>query len=405
MKVSFVSLPTTIEPLGIMYLSAALKAAGHGASIGLDGDVLAASIMPGSEDVLEILKREKRGRKVIVGGPAPTYNPEQFDVPWIDGICRGDGEKAIVDFVEGRWTGIHRGELTTQWPMPDRGIVYENYPEHRDNPIRHFMLSRGCPYNCAYCFNHAYRKLYEGENTLRNPDPEWSVQEIAETIETWGGKFVYFQDDTFNLKDSFLNAFLPLYKKRVGLPFHCHLRAELVTDEQVRALSDAGCYSARFAIEIAGPKKQTLLNRGNMTDEDCINAAAMLRKYGIKVMTQNILCLPDTDLHDDYKTLALNQKCKPDFAWASIYQPYRGTKLGDRCYEQDIVEGVPGKFFAGSPLRIPNRDARESFQKCFSVLATEPDPYGWIYENHRMATEKQLYMGLSHQSGGNDARG
>ena len=398
-KVSFIPLPTTIEPLGIMYLSAALKQAGHEASIGLDGDILAASIMPGSDDILDILKKEKQGRRVIVGGPAPTYNPEKFDLPFIDGICRGDGEKAIVDFVEGRWRGVKLGELTTKWPVPDRGIVYDYYPEHRDNPIRHFMLSRGCPYNCAYCFNHSYRNLYQGDNVLRNPHPEWAVQEIAATIEQWGGRFIYFQDDTFNLRQQFLYNFLPLYKEKIGLPFHCHLRAELITEEQVKLLAESGCYSARFAIEIAGEKKQTLLNRGKITDEDCLNTAALLHKYGIKVMTQNILCLPDTSIEDDLATLELNRKCRPTFAWASIYQPYRGTQLGDYCYEKGIVEKEPGRFFGGSPLRISDHDEREKLQRRFSLLATEPDPDLWIYEHHRKETEKILYCGLSHQRG------
>jgi len=383
-----------------MYLSAALKSAGHEVSIGLDGDILAASIMPGSEEILDILKREKKGRKIIVGGPDPTYNPEKYKQFWIDGICRGDGEKAIVDFVEGKWTGTVRGEMTMKWPRPDRSIVYDNYPEHRNSPIRHFMLSRGCPYNCAYCFNHAYRKLYEGQNTLRNPDPEGAVGEIQDTLKERGGKFIYFQDDTFNLNQSFLTAFLPLYKEKIGLPFYCHLRAELVTEVQIKALKEAGCYSVRFAIEIAGDKKQTLLNRGKMTDEDCVKAAEIINKHDIKLMTQNILCLPDTTLEDDLATLELNQRCKPTYAWASIYQPYKGTALGDYCYDSGFVNGEPGRFFADSPLDIPDKKKRERLQKRFSLLATESDPNGWIYEHHRQETEKLIYGGLSHQSGG-----
>lgn len=397
MKVSFVSLPTSIEPLGIMYLSAALKEAGHETTFQTDGDILAASIMPGSEEVLNILKRIKNGRKIVVGGSDPTYNPERYNLPWIDGICRGDGEAAIVAFVEGKWTGIHKGELTTKWPRPDRGIIYDNFPEHRNNPIRHFMLSRGCPYNCAYCFNHSYRKLYNGQNTLRNPNPYDAVDEIVGTIKEWGGKFIYFQDDTFNLNQTFLDHFLPLYQEKVNLPFHCHLRAELVTEPQIQKLSESGCYSARFAIETAGEKKQTLLNRGQITDDDCINAATLLRKYDIRVMTQCITCLPDTTYQDDLATLELSKKCKPTYAWASIYQPYKGTKLGDYCYKKGLVTGEPGRFFGESPLDIPDKLKRERLQRCFSLLASEDDPSEWIYSRHRSEREQLLY-GMPHQS-------
>ncbi len=399
MKVSFVSLPTSIEPLGVMYLSAALKQAGHETTFQPNGQVLAASIMPGSEGVLNILKDMKQGRRIVVGGPDPTYSPEKYQLSWIEGVCRGDGEKAIVDFVEGKWTGTVLGELTTKWPRPDRGIVYEHFKEHRDNPIRHFMLSRGCPYNCSYCFNHAYRKLYDGQNTLRNPDPEDAVGEILDTLNEWGGEFIYFQDDTFNLKQPFLDAFLPLYKEKVGLPFHCHLRAELVTQRQIGALAGAGCYSTRFAIETAGPRKQTLLNRGKITDDDCIHAAMLLKKYGIKVMTQCITCLPDTTLQDDWATLNLSRMCEPTYAWASIYQPYRGTVLGDYCYEKGLVKHEPGTFFNGSPLDIPDREERENLQRCFSLLASEENPTEWIYSKHREEREKLLY-GRQHQSGG-----
>lgn len=397
MKVSFVSLPTSIEPLGIMYLSAALKEAGHDCSIGTDGDILAASIMPGSEEVLNLIKKVKNGRPVIVGGSDPTYNIEKYKLPWIDGICRGDGEKAIVDFVEGKWTGVKVGELTTKWPVPDRGIIYDNFPEHRDNPIRHFMLARGCPFDCSYCFNHSYRELYKGKSTLRTPDVHDAVDEIVETMCMWGGKFIYFQDDTFNLRNKFLEDFLPLYKQKVNLPFHCHLRAELVTESQVELLKESGCYSVRFAIETAGDKKQTLLNRGSITDDDCINAAVLLNKYGIKVMTQCITCLPETTYKDDLATLELSKKCKPTYAWASIYQPYRGTKLGDYCYEKGLVTREPGRFFEGSPLDIPDRAKREKLQRCFSLLASEGDPEEWIYSRHR-AEKEQLLYGMPHQS-------
>ena len=380
-----------------MYLSAALKEAGHDTTTDLDGDILAASVMPGSEGVLELLEKVKDGRPVIVGGSDPTYNPEKYQLPWIDGVCRGDGEKAIVAFAEGKWKGTIIGDMTTEWPMPDRSIVYDKHLEHLNNPIRHFMISRGCPYNCAYCFNHAYRKLYKGQNVLRTPAPEDAVNEIKDTIDKWGGKFVYFQDDTFNLKQLFLDHFLPLYKEQIGLPFHCHLRAERVTDSQIKKLKDAGCYSARFAIETAGDKKQTLLNRGKITDDDCINAAMFLKKHDIKVMTQCITCLPDTTYEDDLATLELSKKCEPTYAWASIYQPYKGTQLGDYCYKKRIVLDEPGVFFSKSPLDIPDKEKRERLQRCFSLLVSEDNPEEWIYSKHR-AEREQLIYGMQHQS-------
>ena len=47
--------------------------------------------------------------------------------------------------------------------MADFGLIYDKHAPTRNSPIKHFMASRGCPYNCTYCFNHAWYELYTRE--------------------------------------------------------------------------------------------------------------------------------------------------------------------------------------------------------------------------------------------------
>ena len=45
-----------------------------------------------------------------------------------------------------------------------------------------FIASRGCPFNCSYCFNQKYRELFpENGNYCRNKSVSSLLKEISET--------------------------------------------------------------------------------------------------------------------------------------------------------------------------------------------------------------------------------
>ena len=50
-----------------------------------------------------------------------------------------------------------------------------------------------------------------------------------------------------------------------------------------------------------------------------------------------------------WDTIKLNRKLKPDSSGANIFYPYKGTKLGDKCFEQGMVNLE--KFDASSSER------------------------------------------------------
>ncbi len=103
------------EYLGVMYLSASLKQAGHLSEafilergedelakqvLDFQPDVVAFSCTTGvhrwAADFAEKIKR-RRDTLTVVGGPHPTFFPKFIEHPAIDVICRGEGEQAIVE--------------------------------------------------------------------------------------------------------------------------------------------------------------------------------------------------------------------------------------------------------------------------------------------------------------------
>lgn len=95
--------------------------------------------------------------KSLIGGPGPTFNWECLENSSIDAACIGEGELALVDFING---GFHsnknifcKGDRVPSefyplveldnLPFPDRDIVYQIDPILRDMPSKQFLSGRG----------------------------------------------------------------------------------------------------------------------------------------------------------------------------------------------------------------------------------------------------------------------
>jgi len=412
MRFLFITKPFFIEPLGIMHLSSVVKNAGHKTDLittsedveskvkEFKPDFIFYSIMTGDHGLFDEVNgrlKEKHKFFSIAGGPHATFFPEMLKESSFDAVCIGEGEKAIEEFLKDTeslsvpnfWfktsSGIIKNgvkdliEDLDEIHFPDRDIVFK-YPEIRDGPIKHFIASRGCPYNCSYCFNESYAGIYEGKGSrVRFRSVDNLLKEVKDVVEGSPTRFVYFQDDTFILKPEWIKEFAMKYPSEVGMPFHCHTRANLVTEEIVKDLKAAGCYSVHIAAESGNDEvRREVLNR-NMSNEQIIGAVELFRKYDIKVMLQNIIGLPFTTLKNDFETLELNIKCQPDYPWVSIFQPYPKTALGQRCVEEGVYEGdfsdMGSNFFDGSVIDINNKNEIINLQKLFAIAVKNPDLY------------------------------
>ncbi len=456
MKFLFLYWNHPVEPLGLMYLSAVLKKAGHQTKIGIIGgekdldqvykeykpDVVACSVMTGSHiDFMEIVHRFKQIRPVLsmMGGSHPTFAPEVIEeYPELDVVVQGEAEDAIKEWANAQQSGGDTTHIPNIWvrkdgkiyknemrnlnedldglPFPDRDIVFE-HPIWKRQPIRHFIAARGCAYRCTYCFNNAVVDIYKGKGKwVRWRSVDKVVEEVKDVIDKWGGKFVYFQDDIFIMDKQWLAEFAEKYSKAVGLPFHCHVRPNLVDEKSAQLLKKAGCYSVHMALETADDKLRLMIER-DMSKETIVNASKALNNNGIKIMMQNILGLPTSTLRNDFETLEMNILCDPLYAWCSLFQPYPGLELTRVAKEKGLLEeksadNIGKKFFEASILKLENKKEREFLQKWFAVAAAYPilyksglvdllirmpdrpvvrKAYHWVYDKFRKYKDSQLY--------------
>ena len=332
MKVAFIEPAiANVKPLGIAYLAQSLINDGHEVKYfespranflkrlkDFNPDTLAFSVTSGKHALCRNLNSALRNHIDAIslfGGPHCTFYPEFIESSeLIDGICRGEGEYATVELLK----KIERGEdysRTANWwlrtggeihkngvrkkienldtlPFPNQEIIYDENPDLRDTPIKRILGSRGCPFECSYCFNKKYNALYQEKGEIyRQRSPLNVVQEICETREKYPLTFVKFIDDTFGLRMDH-EKFARAYKKEVGIPFSCILRPNLINAEKIKLLKNAGCVAVTFAVESANESIRNIILNRNLSSAVLSNAISILNSEGVRIHTQNIIANP-----------------------------------------------------------------------------------------------------------------
>jgi len=379
----------------MMYLSSVLKKDGHTCDISIFDtfpdlkeikekrpDILAVSTTTGIHlRFLEACKQVKRelDLPIIFGGAHPTFFPRILEEESVDFICRGEGERPFLEFLSAFEHGHppfgiknidekHNGEIVSNGlrpflqdldvlPFPDRELVrgYSLFKQRWKSSIS----GRGCPYQCSYCFNHSMMKLTSGR-WVRKRSVDNVVEEVAEIKARYSIRDLDFLDDTFILNEKWIEEFAEKFPKHVGLPFGCNVRANLVNDRICRLLREAGCIEVAMGVESGNDRLRNEVLKRDLNREQIIEAAKLIRKYGIRLITQNMIGLPGETTENALETVELNVKCRPDLSGFSFYQPYPGTQLCDYATSKGLFSGeandVP-MFFTRENLI--QRDERE----------------------------------------------
>jgi len=368
LRILFVEKQIDYEPQGIMSLSSSLEAAGHEVALAIcaqedpldvarkfEPGIVGYSVMTGSQNYyFELNQHLKESLKhpffSAFGGPHPTFFPEMISEAGVDGLCIGEGEGAIVDLANRLDNGGPPPDLPNWWlkidgevvknptrplvpalsdlPLPDRRLIYDKHAYTRESPIKHFLGGRGCPYNCTYCFNHAWYQIYERQKRGFQRSVDHVLDELEIVRERWPLEHVVFIDDLFIIYLDWLAEFADKYPRRIGLPFFCNVRANLVTPEKVALLKKAGCVTVSMGIEAANDRVRNDLLKRKMSREQMIHAGQLIRGGGVHLTSTNILGLPTSTLEDDLDTMSLNNECQVSYAHAFLFQPYPGHGAG-----------------------------------------------------------------------------
>ena len=342
----------------------------------------------------------------ICGGNHVSLLPEELEkTPELDAICIGYGEELLLELVEAIEGGndfsdiknlhLRRGgdvvkNPTREFPTDldsfipcDREIFFEEFKRFEMPPvpfggelgvnIQEFIFCRGCPYDCTFCCNHALKTLGTGKY-VRYPSVSKCIEELSLVKDETGMTGVAFHDDIFTLNKSWFREFSREYVKKVALPYVCNLRANCLSEDDVKLLKDSGCKFAILGVESGNEYIRNVVMKKNLKGEDIVVAYELLHEYGISTYSQNMIGLPEETPERFLDTVRINASIRPNSASLSVFFPYPGTVLYDRCVEEDLFDEAreDGSFRErkDTKLKLPNfpRDEIVFYVENFDLL-------------------------------------
>jgi len=305
---------------------------------------------------------------VVVGGAhATTYPEEMFSDPHIDFVVAGEGEIPFLKLVQTRLgegsleeiQGLYyrqNGRMEANEPQPfHEDLDLLPFPAYDIAPLDRYhrlprvgvvfarkryatmISSRGCPYQCAYC-----HRVHGKKNRVRSP--ENVVAEIRELKQRYGIGEIIFVEDMFNLdKERTQEIARRLIREKLDMrmSFPIGLRGDIMDEETVRLLRDAGMYRCMYAIETATPRLQKLL-RKHLRLEKVLEIIEKTANLGVLTHGAFMLGFP-TESEEEART-TVDTALASSLHTAAFYRvvPFKGTDLAKLAIEDG--KQVPEDF-------------------------------------------------------------
>lgn len=327
-----------------------LKAAGEFDIVGFS---VRTTAFPDSREYIKWTKEFCPDVFVVCGGYHCTLAPDDvLAADGVDCVCVGDGEFPELELCDKMSAGEDYTDVKSlyfkmpdgsfkhnpiaplfsdldRYPIPDFDLFDYKNLESSKVGMAIVVVSRGCFYNCTYCGNGNFRKVYPNKKIYaRFRSPENAILYLKTLLEKHPYiKVINFRDAIFNMFPDWFDKFLDLYKKEIGLPCTGNIRFDILTEDTVRRMKESGFYTIDMGLESGDPEMRFKYLRRYQTDEMIINCSKWFHKYGIAQLTYNIIGLPYEDIHRALKTIKLNARIKSDRTIPNIFYPYDGTPL------------------------------------------------------------------------------
>jgi len=364
------------ETLGLMYVAAVLREAGHGVQIvatGLkpnkslapedirDADLVGitatSALFGNATDVLATIRAWRPDLPVVLGGAHATICTASTLEAGFDYAILGEAERTIAEFVEnldrGRERETHgiaflndQGEVhktpegtliddLDTLPFPARDLY--DYDAFRAAGGWEFgiMSSRGCPFRCTFC-QPTLNMIF---GRMRKRGPENVAEEMAQLQEQYAPPILYFKDDTLSANglDWFARFQKALDDRGVCQRWKCNTRVDKVGPRILDAMAAAGCEEVVFGVE-SGSQRILDFYQKDIAVEDTIKAFELCKERGIRAGANVILGAPMETPEELERTYELLTKIEPDHFWVFFATALPGKALTQYVVEHNLLK-------------------------------------------------------------------
>jgi radical SAM superfamily enzyme YgiQ (UPF0313 family) len=371
-------------PLGLGYLAAVLELNGVSSTIldlslyemtvqelqkkiaDIGPDIVGLTSMthnyPNAVKVAEVVKMWNPEALVVLGGVHATFMHTEIlrTVPDVDVVVRYEGEntmRELVDVVDkGGNLSVVKGityridDRPVSTPSRERIEDLDDlpYPAYHllDPPVEEYiqtygvrnfpvLTTRGCPFECVFCSTAAlHGRKYRTRSISR------VVDELEYVIDKYEVTSVSFVDDNFTMqKDRVFELCREMHTRNLSLNWGCSTRVDLVSEELLRTMKEAGCHDIFFGIESASQRVLNVIQK-SFSVQQAKDVVKLAEKIGIRTHCSFILGLPSESPESLDSMIAFCEETKPSGrVLPNVLDVLPGTELFAR--EQEFFSSQP----------------------------------------------------------------
>src|SRR3989338_7449998 len=304
-------------PLGLLYIADALEKAGYAVKLfyvnsneveNVSRQILAekplfaglscftSHALKPSILLSKMIKKSNQRIPIVWGGIHASLFPEEcLNEDYIDMVVIGEGEKNIVRLAENlkfcrsleHIEGIGYKAGKKQFITP-AGVFYDNLDEYEPawkhinledclkedfgrKRVISLITSRGCPFNCAFCWNiNFYKRRWRGISARK------IIEQINHLKKNHKIDGVIFEDSNFLIDKK--KVFQIVHN--IMIDWGASVRAEALNDEVMAVFKENGCKFLFVGAESGSQKMLDLMHK-DIKVKDIINAARLCEKYDI----------------------------------------------------------------------------------------------------------------------------
>lgn len=305
--------------------------------------------LPEAIEIAKITREINSSIHVNLGGTHTYIFPtETINFSCIDSLILGEGEIAFTQLVNAldqnpnnlsQLKGIIYKDNAQIIQTPAQDVIFDldslPNPSREMIPYKKYLLnaktrqasvfttilsSRGCPYECTYCYRPPLSKNFRARSSAN------IINEIEECVQSGISEFI-FVDDVFTLnRKRVFELCDEIIKRNLKIKWRIKARVNNIDYGLLLRLREAGCHWIHYELGTGTQKMLDLLKK-EFTIEQIQDAIKLTNDIRITSSVDIMLGFPEETREDILKTIKFVNKLNPDFAYFSLITPHPGTEL------------------------------------------------------------------------------
>ena len=355
-------------------------------------------------ELSKVIRETLPNCKIIAGGVHAWHISQSDTLEHCDYICAGEGEELYSKLVE------HLSEKPDVSPICIPGLIEKHQGKTIHTPVKPYMsvddipfptyggdkifcltainedkpiflnqddlvnsqyayihIGRGCLFRCTFCINSIHK-----DPTVRLRSVDRVIAEIKEMLSVCKNvRGIFFEDEIFPVRSSFLTEFCTKYKEHINLPFWITLYPHMLSEEKIKILKSAGLIEITMGLQSGSERIRNNIYDRQDKNEMLLKEKKLLTKHNMMTYYDIIIRNPWETKEDLEASLDLIHSFKRPY-YLKMYtlayypnHPITKRALREKIVDPKEVDATIGYLAVTTPHR--NALAEHFWEKSFVV--------------------------------------